>query len=182
MIYITTDTHYNHTEKMHLYCGRPLDYEKRIFKEMSKLTEDDVLIHLGDVCVGKDAEMHKKYIEPLKCKKWLTLGNHDKKSIAWYLRNGWDFVGQSFSLNTFGKQIIFSHEPLSDKVVNNYDANFFGHFHIHLPRLLKKEWIVEGEEERNRDVLSYLTPKHHVISLEELNYKLIPLKTLIKQL
>ena len=179
MIYITTDTHFNHTDKMHLYCGRPLDYEKRIFDEMSKLTERDVLIHLGDVCVGRDAEVHRLYIQPLKCKKWLLKGNHCVKTNTWYLNHGWDFVGNMLNLNIFNKRILFSHQPLAKSTVENYDYNIVGHFHNHLPRLLRKEYVVPDEKERNVQDMSNLSLKTKVLSLEQLDYKLISVKELI---
>jgi len=176
-IFLVTDLHFNHTDQMVRYCGRPADYEERIFKEMLKLKSTDVLICLGDVCVGKDAEMHKRYIEPLICRKWLLRGNHDSKTNTWYLNHGWDWVGDWFGLTTCNKNIIFSHRPT--KILDSYDLNIFGHFHNHLPRLLKHNWVVDGEEERNKEDLEIMSNKHKVLSMEKLDYKLITLENFI---
>lgn len=127
-IQIITDTHFNH-DAMVEYCGRPVNHTEIVGNNLLKLglTEQDILIHLGDVCIGKDEEMHEKYIKPLKCKKWLTLGNHDHKSKSWYLAHGWDFVAEQFLTTYFGKKILFSHYPIVWDGV--YDFNIHGHFH-----------------------------------------------------
>lgn len=126
MIWITTDTHFNH-EKMYKEWGlRPANFEQLIFDGLSRIPKGDVLIHLGDICMGKDAEMHEKYIIPLQCKKWLIRGNHDNKSNSWYLQHGWDFVGHHLIDTYFKKKIIFSHIPT---LLNTAEYNVHGHLH-----------------------------------------------------
>ena len=124
--YVIADTHFNHWEMQKL-CNRPEDFEDKIHSQLMKLSANDVLIHLGDICIGKDSEMHEKYIKPLWCRKILVRGNHDEKTNTWYLRNGWDFVCESIVDNMFGKKILFSHKPISYD--NNYDINIHGHLH-----------------------------------------------------
>jgi len=172
---IITDTHFNH-DKMVEYCGRPKDFELRIEKGLKQLTGDDILIHLGDICIGKDQEIHDRYIKWLPCRKWLIRGNHDKKSNNWYLRNGWDFVADMFSIILFGKEIIFSHRPLG---ITGDVINIHGHFHNSLQRLLKKEWVVPDEEERNKRVLEVLTDNHKLLVLEDVDYKVVDLEKFI---
>jgi calcineurin-like phosphoesterase family protein len=140
-IYLTTDTHFFH-DKMVQYCGRPQNHTELIGGYLlgMNLTSEDILIHLGDVSMGHDQEAHDLYIKPLKCKKWLLLGNHDKKSMSWYIANGWDWVGESMYQNLFGKKILFSHIPV--KWDHVYDLNIHGHFHNsdhrkHEPELVK---------------------------------------------
>lgn len=175
--WITTDTHLGH-RKMEEYCNRPSDFEFRIQKGFKVLTESDVLIHLGDVCIGEDAKWHEMMIRYLPCKKWLVRGNHDKKTNSWYLEHGWDFVGEEIRMKYYNRIIIaFSHYPI--KYNNDFDINIHGHFHNHLHRLLEHRWVVEGEEERNRDTLSILTDKHKLIALENTNYQLTNLETFI---
>lgn len=109
------------------YCGRPEGFEQIILDELRKvLLPTDILIHLGDVCIGNDAEWHRKLIE-LPGKKWLIKGNHDHKSNSWYLRQGWDFVGDAFRDTYFGKNILFSHVP--HYWDGWHDLNIHGHFH-----------------------------------------------------
>lgn len=124
--WITTDTHFGH-EKMQEFCGRPPDFDKRISKHLyGNVKLGDVLIHLGDICIGKDDFWHTSQIAPLPAKKWLVRGNHDKKSDAWYLSHGWDMVCDEFQNNMFGYNIMFSHKPV---VYSGYDINLHGHFH-----------------------------------------------------
>ena len=175
-IFLISDTHFNHS-KMVEYCGRPKDFSEIIKKELLKsISKDDILIHLGDVCFGNDKENNNWFGENLNCRKWLVRGNHDNKSNAWYLENGWDFVCDSFVFKFEGKKILFSHQPL--KIADN-DFNIHGHFHNALPRLLRGEWKVDGEKERNeQDLLNLTSDKHKLIALEETKYKPVLLKSI----
>jgi len=137
-IYLISDTHFGH-DAMIQYCGRPKGFEELLWKGMQILQEDDILIHLGDICIGKNADWHAKYIEPLPCKKILVRGNHDKKSDKWYLEHGWDFVCNQFKNKMYGKKIVFSHMPVVWD--GDYEMNVHGHFHNsdhrrHEPELL----------------------------------------------
>lgn len=124
---LTTDTHFNHSV-IKEYCGRPDNYEELVAKEFKQLKKDKhILIHLGDICIGKEAEMHEKYIEPIECKKILVKGNHDSKSDNWYMEHGWDWVCRSMTIKRGGKIVLLSHEP---KVWDGYwEVNIHGHFH-----------------------------------------------------
>jgi len=127
--WLITDTHFNH-KKMFEYCDRPQDYEARIRESLLAIPENDILIHLGDICIGQDMAIHDKYIKPLQCKTILVKGNHDGKSDNWYLNNGWDFVVRRMIIKESGKHILFSHMPQT-KEVGKYkpDMNIHGHFH-----------------------------------------------------
>lgn len=187
-IYLITDTHFYH-DKMPLYCGRPDDFTELIGHNLSLVPfkEDDVLIHLGDICIGHDEESHARFIAPLRCKKWLIKGNHDGKSNNWYISHGWDWVGYKFQDKFFGKNIMFSHTPERFVEVNqalfgagNFDINIHGHFHNMLPRLLKKEFISKEEEYRNTHDLANLTERHKLLAIEYTNYKPVLLENFIK--
>ena len=168
--YIITDTHFNHKNIID-YCNRPQNFEEIIWKGLEGLPSDCLLIHLGDVCFGKDKEIHER-IKALPYKKILIKGNHDKQSNSWYLENGWNFVCEELSDHYFGKYITFSHMPIAG--IQN--LNIHGHFHNHLYRLLEGKWVVEGEEERNKNVLKILTKNHKLLALEYINYKPISLE------
>jgi len=127
------------------------------------LKEKDLLIHLGDICFGKDKYWHSE-LQKIPCKKWLVKGNHDSKSVAWYLSHGWDFVSNSFSLDIFGGEILFSHRPVKD---TGYFLNIHGHFHntdfhTHEPELA-----------------ALLTQKHILLVMENNNYEPFNLKTIV---
>lgn len=166
MIYICSDTHFLH-QALVTQGLRKEGFEEKVFNHLKNLTEEDVLIHLGDVCLGNDKFAHDTYIRPLRCKKWLVRGNHDHKSNSWYLDNGWDFVCHNFSDTYFGQYITFSHKPRS--IGLKIDLNIHGHFH--------------NSEHRWQEpkLLDRLTERHRLFSLEESNYQPILLDTFIKK-
>lgn len=172
--YLITDTHFNHT-KIIEYCDRPKNYEVLIWKGLENLPKDSTLIHLGDICIGGDKEIHER-IKSLSYKKILIKGNHDRKSNNWYLQNGWDFVCESLSDHFFGKYITFSHIPIAG--IQN--LNIHGHFHNTLHRLLQGNWVVEGERERNEDILKILTKNHKLLAIEYTNYKPVLLERFLR--
>jgi calcineurin-like phosphoesterase family protein len=162
--YITGDTHFNHTPAMLEYCNRPENFESRIFKHLMALGEDTILYHLGDVCIGRDAEMHERYIAPLKARKILIRGNHDKKSNTWYLAHGWDFVCLAIADNLFGKKILLTHRPAAESL--NYDINIHAHLH--------------NLGHRDGEYLLVKNDKQSLYSCEDYNYMPVPLRNLIE--
>lgn len=108
--WVFSDPHLGH-EKMITDCGRPVGFEDRILEALAKIPPEDLLICLGDVCIGQDAEWHHLIMSAFGGKKWLVLGNHDHRSWGWYMRAGWDFVGHSVGLEMFGKRILLTHRP-----------------------------------------------------------------------
>lgn len=123
--WIIADTHFNHHDLIP-DCGRLSNFNTLIWKNLKKLESTDILVHLGDICLGKDQETHNE-LKTFSFKKILVRGNHDGKSNNWYLNNGWDFVCESFKDTYFGKEILFSHKPR--KKEEDYDLNLHGHFH-----------------------------------------------------
>ena len=124
--YIVSDTHFNHVNKMIEYCGRPVDYEERFWNSFKKIKTDDVLIHLGDICMGNDEKIHERLRE-YSFKKILVKGNHDRQSSNWYMSHGWDFACFSYGDKLLGKNLLFSHRP--KRWDGDYDFNVHGHFH-----------------------------------------------------
>lgn len=124
----------------------------------------DILIHLGDICIGQDESWHK-WLKDLGCKLWLTRGNHDSKSNSWYLEHGWDMVCEYFSFEMFGKKILFSHYPMAWD--GYYDINLHGHFHDTDHRRLEPHFmqIANGYQK--------------LIALEKTGYQPILLKNLV---
>lgn len=155
--YIITDTHFFH-KKVVEYCFRPEDFQEKIIKGLNQLGENDILIHLGDICVGRDKET-SDIIKNIKCyKKILVRGNHDSKSSWYYMENGWDYVCDGLSLNYGNKRIYFSHKPILKNL--NFDINIHGHFHN------------APEERWDKDCLfGYDKKFHKLLVLEDNNYK-----------
>ncbi len=147
-IHIISDTHLEH-KNIQKYCNRPDNWTEYILEEIGNF-DSDLLIHLGDVSLGNDVEWHELFtILPMK--KWLILGNHDGKSMTWYLNHGWDFCARNFTMYLYGLRILFSHRPypfppmktvtkelardvafsevMVDKPRSNFDINIHGHIH-----------------------------------------------------
>jgi len=162
--WVITDTHFNHTRMIEL-CGRPADFEDRILKSLGNcVQDDDVLIHLGDICWGDDEKWHGILNSTVRGKKWLIRGNHDSKSSSWYLDHGWDFVGSLMAMEVFGHSIAFSHKPTKDI---GYSINIHGHFH--------------NTDHRNHEpeLVAIKNEKQMLIALEWVDYQTQKLKTLI---
>ncbi len=161
-IWLTTDTHFGHD--MLIQYGRPADFTERIFKNLEVVEPGDLLIHLGDFCIGKDEEWHKRYLE-LPGIKWGIRGNHDSKSNSWYLEKGWNFISDYFSFEMFGKKILFSHYPMAWD--GYYDVNIHGHFHDTDHRRLEPQFmkIANGYQK--------------LLALEKTNYQPVLLRTFI---
>jgi calcineurin-like phosphoesterase family protein len=162
MIHIISDTHFNH-DSMKVWCQRPDNFQDLIKSSLSLIPKDNVLIHLGDICMGSDYQAHEEYIKVLRCKKILILGNHDHKSISWYLSNGWDFVCHSFTMTYYGKKLIFSHVPHDDS--DTWDLNIHGHLHNTC-----NQFGIDTYFKNSR---------YRLIALEFLDYKAVTLKEII---
>ena len=162
-IWLTTDTHFFHS-KLIKEKIRPVNFEKKILQGLQRIPEGSMLIHLGDICIGKDLEA-MKYIKELNLHKTLVRGNHDNKSIDWYLKNGFDSVCDSMTLNAFNKKILFSHKPQPD---GNYNINIHGHLHGY-----------SYTEEQIRELKIH--KKNKLLTLEHTFYQPVKLETFLKR-
>ena len=135
------DTHLGHSE-MTEYEDRYPDFSERILNTLSKtIRSGDILIHLGDICIGNEASWHQKLIAASSrgAKRWLVRGNHDKRSDSWYLNHGWDVVCTALVIRKFGAYIVLTHKPISEHIGLAYVAyaaqenllfiNLHGHIH-----------------------------------------------------
>jgi calcineurin-like phosphoesterase family protein len=123
-VMLITDTHFNH-EMLKTYCIRPLDFTETILKRWrERVMPDDVLIHLGDVIMGKRSKIAET-LAGLPGKKILVRGNHDwNKSSAWWMANGFDFACDGLILN----QTWLTHEPAGE-LPPGCRLNIHGHLH-----------------------------------------------------
>jgi len=160
--WVTTDTHIGH-KNIQKYCNRPANCDDLIIQGLSVLKEGDILIHLGDVAFNNWGEETYLSAIPEGVKKWLVLGNHDKKP-SYHLRQGWDWVGRSMRMKRFGKVIQFSHVPIPSY---NCDIQLHGHFHNNPA----KYW--EGH------LKQVIDSKHRLLILEEVDYKPVLLEKLV---
>jgi calcineurin-like phosphoesterase family protein len=160
-IYLISDTHFNH-DRMVDMCDRPENFNELLWRGFDSLPDDCMLIHLGDICIGGDADVHKR-LKEYKFKKVLVRGNHDSKSDNWYLNNGWDFVCREFSTKIFGKHIIFSHVPFKYNK-ERYSINVHGHMH---------------NTSHHPEVKIFNDRLYQVVAVEYINYRPIKLEKLL---
>ena len=133
MIYLISDTHFNHKNIIQ-YEDRPFNSISEMNDVMIKnwnsiITDEDTVIHLGDVGLGNEASL--KYIVPsLKGHKILIRGNHDSKSKSFYLDCGFEEVLNNKIENIEGLVVYFSHRPESRPGDGSkYDIHIYGHVH-----------------------------------------------------
>jgi calcineurin-like phosphoesterase family protein len=142
-IWLFTDPHFGH-DKLVSEGFRPQGYDDLILGNLKRCVRPgDLLICLGDVCWNNDAYWHD-LLAKIPATKWLCLGNHDKKSLSWYLSNGWSWVGRSCSIELYGKCILFSHCPVKDT----------GDWDLKYPWSLPCFWIGESSGQGTRVVCS----------------------------
>lgn len=163
--YVITDTHLGHAQMVN-YRSRPTNHSEIILAELEKIPAGVVLVHLGDVCIGKDAYWHSEYLQATKhcAKRILILGNHDKKSYNWYYAAGWDFVCESMIIKHLGKTILFSHIP--KEIPNDVDLNIHGHFH----NSQHHNWEPE--------LMAIYGDRHKLLAIENTDYKAVSLTLL----
>jgi calcineurin-like phosphoesterase family protein len=126
IIWVIADPHFGH-ENILKWCQRKEGFEEVILDNLkNQVKEQDTLICIGDIAWKHEDMWVRRYCDEIKGRKYLCKGNHDKRSIGWYLTRGFDFVGESLSLSIFGKHILFSHKPME---CEGFDINIHGHFH-----------------------------------------------------
>ncbi len=159
--WLIADPHMGHrlleTEE---YGSRPSKFEDIILKNLQLIQPNDVLISLGDNSFYNHEYWNARLTEAVhsSVKKWLVLGNHDKKSIKWYLSNGWDFAASEIRLALYGFNIILSHIPVN----NCYDfVNVHGHLHTKQHRDFKQ------------------SSSHFLVSMELNNYRPVSLRSIL---
>lgn len=170
MIWVITDTHLGHDRMIEL-CGRPPHHTGLILDNLSKtLVPGDILIHLGDICIGGDEAFHRElaFYIPKNVFRILIKGNHDSKSTNWYLNHGWNLVSDKLDFSYNGKRILFSHMPeRKQRTGGLVDINIHGHFHNNVHRM-------EGEIKSFYD-----SNFHKLLAIEDTDYKPVTLDSLL---
>ena len=162
--WVIADTHFNHQMLIDKRY-RPSNYNSAlVFNIIGAMRKNDVLIHLGDVTF-KPLPIWDTWLRGWDGVKYLTLGNHDKRGLAWYRAAGWDVACDSFTLKIYGKRILFSHIP---QQVDNHDLNIHGHLHD------------DGHRSMDNEMQKIYSAKHILVSMERTNYQPINLKDLVE--
>lgn len=163
--WLISDTHFNHL-KLEEWGGRSGDWQEKLLKGIKQIPVGDTLIHLGDICIGKDEEVHGMIRDnTFGIKKILIRGNHDKKSLQWYEQHGWDFACDGLELLFLGHYLHLTHRPARPQ--GNTTWNIHGHTH--------------GNLHRSEEYIEFYSPEYHIdISPELVGYKPIFLESLLK--
>ena len=162
--WLITDTHFNHNQLEQL-GGRSGSWQKELWAGLSYIPEDDTLIHLGDICIGKDEEIHAA-LRDLQCNKILVRGNHDKKSLNWYMERGWNFACDGIDMRYNGHCRHLTHRPARPQ--GNTTMNIHGHTH--------------GNMHRAEEYIEFYSEEYHVDICPEIRgYKPLRLDTLLKK-
>lgn len=177
--WLISDTHFNHS-KLDEWGGRIGNWHKKIEDGLERIPSGDVLIHLGDICIGNDAEVFERIFGkkegasfmggaiPTDVKRILVRGNHDRKSMSWYIEHGFDFVCDQIGLEFHGVDLLLSHRPMPPDTWR-YRYNIHGHTHGNLHRA--EEYTV-----------FYDAKNFHIdISPELVGYQPLRLDTLMKK-
>lgn len=163
--HLISDTHFNHS-KLEEWGGRTGNWQYQIICGLNEIPDGDMLIHLGDICIGDDLRIHDLIETHTKgVKRILIRGNHDKKSISWYETHGWSFACDGIELIYQGHYLHLTHRPARQQ--GNTTWNIHGHTHGHIHR----------SEEYN----DFYSKDYHIdISPEIMGFKPIRLDSLLK--
>ena len=126
--WVWSDLHLNHTNI--------IGYEKRPFKDSEEMTEHfvkvwkntvskrDFIINLGDVFLYGSKEWLSDLVRDCPGRKYLILGNHDRRNIQFWHDVGFEFVSPYPII--FRNKYILSHAPIE---VPRQCLNVYGHVH-----------------------------------------------------
>lgn len=130
--WIIADTHFGHSNIIR-YCNRPIDHDRKMLSSWKRLIKkDDVVLHLGDLCIWygprRSYWLHKAL--GLKGDKYIIWGNHDEEQKLspkmFELKTGFKVISEFRQ-----KDVFFSHEPTNDDSL--WMVNIHGHVHNHAP-------------------------------------------------
>lgn len=162
---LTSDTHLNHSN-IATYCQRPENFTEIIVKRWKeRVKPEDIVIHLGDVFIGKPDGWKAIYPE-LPGRKILVRGNHDRHhSLPWWMDNGFDFACDSMIF----RGCWLTHEPAA-ALPESCNTNIHGHLHNIWDGFYPNGSVNAADEEqmRLRNELKY--PWQRLFAIEYTNY------------
>jgi calcineurin-like phosphoesterase family protein len=130
--WLVSDTHFNHA-RMRESRSRFGDWQGNLWSGLYTIPEANILIHLGDICIGNEDSINRQLtLTPAK-KKILVRGNHDEMPDSWYYGLGWDFVCDGLELVFQKHRVWLSHRP--QPPMNHFVRNIHGHTHGNEHRL-----------------------------------------------
>lgn len=135
MLYFTSDTHFNHYNIIK-YCNRPYENcremnDDLILKWNSVVSQEDTIIHVGDVTFGNPS-MTREFFKNLNGYKILVKGNHDRINK---IRPFFDEVHSELFVKVKDKVAWIRHfylELRTDGTKEPFDFSIHGHSHGNL--------------------------------------------------
>lgn len=120
--WVISDTHMGHS-MLQRHARRPADVDNRIIKACQRLIlPTDLVIHIGDVAFnGFDI---KSWLADMPGRWILVRGNHDSKSVSYYMNHGFAFACDALELGG----CYFTHKP-SQFLPEGCQYNVHGHLH-----------------------------------------------------
>lgn len=131
-IWITSDLHLNH-ENIIKYCNRPFNSIEEMNNTLidnwnNVVAPEDVIICLGDFCLGQKSNV-EKFVSRLNGNKLLVIGNHDRATEEFYRTAGFRKAVKKMDAMIYKDvPILFSHCPVELKEDGNV-VNIHGHLH-----------------------------------------------------
>ncbi len=162
--WVITDPHFNHDHMLEA-CGRPVNFKELIIKWLKYYIQpQDILFCLGDLIFRNNKEL-KSLMENANCKRILVRGNHDKDSLGWYMRNGFDYACDGILTGN----VWLSHKP-TQSLPDGAEFNVHGHWH---------NFDFDNSHPEKVIPLWYDTKKYKLLSMEKENYKPVNLLKII---
>lgn len=138
MIYLTSDLHFFHDREF-IYKERGFNTinemnQAYIEEWKNKVTTEDEIYILGDLCLGADIDSVRDLITSLPGTKYLIIGNHDTPAkLKLYSELGID-IKYADMINYNRKAFYLSHYPTITSNEGNKNAgrtviNLHGHIH-----------------------------------------------------
>ena len=120
--WVLFDTHLGHTA-IQAHTRRPTNVDTLITKACQRLIgKDDLVIHGGDVAFNFFDI--KAWLADMPGRWILVRGNHDSRSISWYMDHGFVFACDALELGG----VYFTHKP-SPYLPAGCTYNVHGHLH-----------------------------------------------------
>lgn len=125
--WLIADTHLKH-QRVATYCRRPENFTELIDRNVKQTVKpEDTLLHLGDVGIDKaeGPDGFMKYVRDWPGRKILVRGNHDQKSVMWYMDHGFDFACDAMIF----RGAWLTHKPWLGELPKGCFVNVHGHLH-----------------------------------------------------
>ena len=131
-VFFTSDTHFYHRNIID-FCQRPFksvdDMIETLISNWNKVIgADDIVFHLGDICLGDSAKWNG-ILDRLNG-KIIILGNHDMRNFRKSYSERFEAVTLQMDIEADGQKIFLNHYPFLCYECSYDDTwQLFGHVH-----------------------------------------------------